>query len=90
MSAALQAEPICAEVLPDVVEALGQDRAPQTTGSDGLRIFLVACHQAGVSVETMSRYLGLEGDCVRVELLRGIEAWNAGQRRYNEVGAGAV
>jgi hypothetical protein len=29
----------------------------------------------------MSTYLGLDGDTIRSELLRGIEAWNAGQRR---------
>lgn len=49
-----------------------------------LRLFLVACLQASVSIETMSRYLGLEADIVRNELRAGIEAWNAAQRRGNE------
>lgn len=85
MSVSILAKQVSAEVLPDVMESLEQDQAPETTGSDGRRIFLVACHQAGVSIETMSRYLGLDGDTVRAELLRGIEAWNAGQRKANDV-----
>jgi len=51
---------------------------------EDMRIFLVACHQASVSVETMSSYLGLDADTVRAELLLGIEAWNVAQRRINE------
>lgn len=50
-----------------------------------MRFFLVACLQASVSIETMSRNLGLDTDTVRSELLAGIEAWNAAQRRSNEV-----
>ena len=57
------------------------DRAPASASWEDLRIFLVACHQAAVSIETMSKYLGLHGDTIRSELLLGIEAWNAGQRR---------
>lgn len=49
-----------------------------------MRVFLVACHQASVSVETMSRYLGLDVGTIRSELLLGIEAWNVAQRRTNE------
>ena len=49
-----------------------------------MRFFLVACHQASVSVETMSRYLGLDASTIRSELLLGIEAWNVAQRRTNE------
>lgn len=49
-----------------------------------MRMFLVACHQASVSIETMSKYLGLDADTVRFELLRGIAAWNAAQRTTNE------
>ena len=45
------------------------------------RAFLVACHQASISIETISRYLGLDVETIRDELLRGIEAWNAAQRR---------
>ncbi len=51
---------------------------------EDMRIFLVACHQASVSVETMSRYLGLDASTIRSELLLGIEAWNVAQRRTNE------
>lgn len=51
---------------------------------DELRFFLVACLQASVSIETMSRYLGLDADVVRAELRAGIEAWNAAQRRSHE------
>ena len=51
---------------------------------DELRFFLVACLQASVSIETMSRYLGLDPEIVRTELRAGIEAWNAAQRRSNE------
>jgi len=49
-----------------------------------MQIFLVACHQASVSVETMSTYLGLDAGTIRSELLLGIEAWNVAQRRTNE------
>lgn len=45
-----------------------------------LRTFLVACLQASVSVETMSRYLGLTEDTVREELRLGIEEWNTRSR----------
>ena len=40
-----------------------------------LRAFLVACHEADVSVETMSRYLGIEAHAVRAELLIGLGKW---------------
>jgi len=52
---------------------------------DELRMFLVACLQASVSVETMSSYLGLDQETVREELKQGIEAWNARRRHANEV-----
>jgi len=52
--------------------------------NEEMRIFLVACHQASVSVETMSRYLGLDAGTIRSELVLGIEAWNVAQRRTNE------
>jgi hypothetical protein len=51
---------------------------------DKMRFFLVACLQASVSVETMSAYLGLDAKTVRSELLLGIEAWNAAQRRTSQ------
>ena len=53
-----------------------------------LRMFLVACLQASVSIEAMSRYLGLDQDTVRKELRLGIEAWNAGRRHAIETIAG--
>ena len=49
-----------------------------------MRAFLVACHQASVSIETMSKYLGLDVDTVRAELLSGIADWNAAQRATKE------
>lgn len=49
-----------------------------------MRFFLVACLQASVSVEAMSAYLGLDAKTVRSELLLGIEAWNAAQRRTSQ------
>jgi hypothetical protein len=47
--------------------------------SDGhvLRAFLVACHEADVSVGNMSRYLGIEEHAVRAELLIGLRKWRA-------------
>ena len=53
-----------------------------------LRMFLVACLQASVSIEAMSRYLGLDQDTVRKELRLGIEAWNTGRRHAIETIAG--
>jgi hypothetical protein len=58
--------------------------ARHTRHPEEMRIFLVACHQASVSIETMSRYLGLDADIIRTELLLGIAAWNAAQRRTND------
>lgn len=58
--------------------------ARHTRHRSEMRVFLVACHQASVSIETMSRYLGLDADIIRTELLFGIAAWNAAQRRTND------
>ena len=41
-----------------------------------LRAFLVACHLASVSLETMSKHLSIDIETLRSELLLGIEAWN--------------
>lgn len=84
MSVGFQVEHVYVEPPREAIDALGDDRVPATTSREDLRMFLVACHQASVSIDTMSAYLGLEADTVRVELLRGIEAWNAGRRRSNE------
>ena len=76
---------------PDGVEKLrlfaraSENRFPRhTPHPEEMRIFLVACHQASVSIETMSKYLGLDSDVIRTELLLGIAAWNAAQRRTND------
>jgi hypothetical protein len=58
--------------------------ARHTRHPEEMRIFLVACHQASVSIETMSNYLGLDADIIRTELLLGIAAWNTTQRRTND------
>jgi hypothetical protein len=58
--------------------------ARHTRHPEEMRVFLVACHQASVSIETMSRYLGLDADIIRTELLLGIAAWNAAQRRSSD------
>lgn len=48
--------------------------------------FLVACFQACVSIETMSRYLGIDANTIRSELRHGIEAWNANRSRTRGAG----
>jgi hypothetical protein len=58
--------------------------ARHTPHPEEMRIFLVACHQASVSIKTMSTYLGLDADIIRTELLLGIAAWNAARRRTND------
>ncbi len=58
--------------------------ARHTPHPEEMRIFLVACHQACVSIKTMSTYLGLDADIIRTELLVGIAAWNAARRRTND------
>ncbi len=88
MNCEFQAEHVYVETPPIAIDTSEQDRAPATASWEDLRIFLVACHQASVSIETMSKYLGLHGDTIRSELLLGIEAWNAGQRRFNEAATG--
>ncbi len=61
------------------------DRLARHAGHPGeMRVFLVACHQASVSIETMSNYLGLDADIIRTELLLGIAAWNTARRRTND------
>lgn len=40
-----------------------------------LRAFLVACHLASVSLETMSTHLSIDMETLSSELLLGIEAW---------------
>jgi hypothetical protein len=57
--------------------------ARHTRHPEEMRVFLVACHQASVSIETMSNYLGLDADIIRTELLLGIADWNAARRRTN-------
>ena len=78
-----QVEPLRVETLPEVIDAFEHEFGTGSNRTD-LQIFLVACHQASVSIDTMSTYLGLDGDTIRSELLRGIEAWNAAQRRSAE------
>ncbi len=58
--------------------------ARQTRHRSEMRVFLVACHQASVSIATMSRFLGLDVDIIRTELLLGIAAWNAARRRTSD------
>ena len=72
------------ETLPEVLDTFEHEFGTASSSRKDLQIFLVACHQASVSIDTMSTYLGLDGDTVRSELLRGIETWNAGQRRATE------
>ena len=79
----------CAELLEvETIELVGEpwEETPEYGFIDReeLRTFLVACLQASVSVETMSRYLGLDEDTVREELKHGIETWNARKRRSDE------
>jgi hypothetical protein len=50
-----------------------------------LRAFLVACHEADVSVENMSRYLGIEEHAVRAELLIALGKWRAAHAHEDEV-----
>ena len=49
-----------------------------------LRAFLVACHKAAVSIETMSRQLGFDQESIRSELIPGLETWTAAQRGPGE------
>lgn len=44
-----------------------------------LQEFLVSCFLASVSIETMTRQLGIDEDTIRSELHKGIQAWNARQ-----------
>lgn len=67
-----------------VANASGDHPERYSAPAEEMRIFLVACHQASVSIDTMSKYLGLDADTVRSELLRGIADWNAAQRTTNE------
>lgn len=55
--------------------------APMYKDRRQLRTFLVACRLASVSVETMSRQLGLDEETICRELCAGIDAWNAAQSR---------
>lgn len=84
MSVECQAHQVCVETFPDVIDTFVRAQGSASDRRRDLQIFLVACHQASVSIETMSAYLGLDGDTIRSELLCGIEAWNAGRRRLNE------
>ena len=72
------------ETLPEVIDTFEHEFGTAASSRKDLQIFLVACHQASVSIDTMSTYLGLDGDTIRSELLRGIEAWNADRRRATE------
>ena len=49
-----------------------------------LRAFLVACHEADVSVEGISRYLGIEEHAVRAEMLIGLRKWRAAHAHKRE------
>ena len=82
MNCEFQAEHVFVETPPMAIDTSEQVRA--TASKENLRTFLVACYQASVSIETMSKDLGLDGDTIRSELLLGIEAWNASQHRSNE------
>jgi hypothetical protein len=84
--------PNCAERLEvETIELVGEpaEAAPDYGFIDrgDLRTFLVACLQASVSIESMSRYLGLDQETVRAELKKGIEAWNCRKRRADEARA---
>jgi len=46
-----------------------------------LQAFLVACHQAAVSIDTMARQLGFDRETIRIELMLGLESWRAARRR---------
>ena len=74
------------ETLPDVIDTYEHEFGRTSSSRKDLQIFLVACHQASVSIDTMSTYLGLDGDTIRSELLRGIGVWNAGQRQATKAG----
>lgn len=84
MSFEFQIEHVDVETPPMSIDTFEQDRGPTSANRQDLRIFLLACHQASVSIESMSKYLGLDGDTIRSELLLGIEAWNADRRRSHE------
>lgn len=88
MNVGLETEYIDVTAPPEAVESFDRGREPLSTSREDLRWFLLACHQASVSVEAMSTYLGIDADTIRSELLLGIEAWNEGQRRNVEVTAG--
>ena len=62
--------------------AVSEDRYGR--GRHELRAFLVACHQAAVSIETMSRQLGFDQATIRSELILGLETWKAAQRGSGE------
>ncbi len=84
MSVGFQVEYVDVETPPMSIDTFEKDRGPASANREDLRIFLLACHQASVSIESMSKYLGLDGDTIRSELLLGIKAWNSDQRRSNE------
>ena len=77
-------ELIGVEELQLVARTRGNRLGQRSQCREEMRGFLVACHQASVSVESMSTYLGLDAGTIRSELLLGIEAWNTAQRRTNE------
>jgi hypothetical protein len=81
------AEQVDVKSPPIAMDTSVHNRASTSANWEDLRLFLVACHQASVSIETMSRYLGIHGDTIRSELRLGIEAWNADRRRSNETAA---
>jgi len=88
VSLGYEVEQVDVETPPMSIDTFAYERGPTSANRQDLRIFLLACHQASVSIESMSKYLGLDGDTIRSELLLGIEAWNAGQRRSQEAAAG--
>ena len=87
MSCEFQVEHVFVAAPPIAIDTSEQDRA--SASKENLRTFLVACFQASVSIETMSKNLGLDDDTIRSELRLGIEALNAGQRRSHEPTTGS-
>jgi hypothetical protein len=67
-----------------MVGSIGEQRDPNE-----MRSFLVACHLASVSVDAMAGHLELDTATIRSELVLGIDAWNAAQRRTREAASRA-
>ena len=65
MSLGYRVEQVDVETPPMSIDTFEQDRGPASANRQDLRIFLLACHQASISIESMSKYLGLDGDTIR-------------------------